>query len=178
VLHSSGENVQIIEVEKLERYREQLVKLLCNCVDDGASIGFIAPLSISEADEYWKSVENDLSDSSKVMFLAQDKGQIIGTVQLSLCKKKNGLHRAEVEKLMVHTSARGKGAGKALMLELESKAQSIKKSLLVLDTRKGDVASSLYEAIGYQLAGEIPEFASNSDGGFDSTLYYYKQNGM
>ena len=75
---------------------------------------------------------------------------------------------------MVHPSARGQGIGKALMLELEHKAKELQKSLLVLDTRKGDVAARLYESIGYAFAGEIPEFASNSDGGLDSTLYYYK----
>ncbi len=84
------------------------------------------------------------------------------------------MHRAEVEKLMVHTKSRGKGIGKALMLELEEKAKNLNRSLLVLDTRKGDVASKLYEAIGYSLGGEIPNFALSSNGGFDSTLYYYK----
>lgn len=170
--------MQIIEVEKLEEYRDQLVNILCDCVDDGASIGFIAPLSKAEASDYWQGVEGELADKSKIMLLAQENDEIIGAVQLSLCQKKNGLHRAEIEKLMVHTNARGKGAGKSLMLQLESKAKMLKRSLLVLDTRKGDVASNLYESIGYVFAGEIPEFASNSEGGLDSTIYYYKQIGM
>lgn len=170
--------MQIIEVEKLEEYQDHLVKLLCDCVNDGASIGFIAPLSHAEAVDYWNAVECDLSDNSKIMFLAKENEQVVGTVQLSLCRKRNSLHRAEVEKLMVHTKARGKGAGKALMLTLEHRAKTLRRSLLVLDTRKGDIASSLYESIGYSLAGEIPNFASNSEGGLDSTIYYYKQTGM
>ena len=170
--------MQILEVEKIEKYKDKLVHLLCDCVDDGASIGFIAPLSKAEAIGYWESIESDLTVGSKVIFLAQDNDQLMGTVQLSLCQKKNGIHRAEVEKLMVHTNARGKGIGKALMLALENKAKNLQRSLLVLDTRKGDIASNLYESIGYTFAGEIPEFASNSKGGFDSTIYYYKLTGM
>ncbi|MRI32493.1 GNAT family N-acetyltransferase [Endozoicomonas sp. OPT23] len=129
----------------------------------------------SEANNYWKNVANGLPDQSKILFLARENDQIVGTAQLSLCQKDNGRHRAEVEKLMVHTEARGKGAGRALMLALESKAANLDRSLLVLDTRKGDAASSLYESIGYVLAGEIPAFALNSEGGLDSTVYYYKQ---
>ncbi len=75
---------------------------------------------------------------------------------------------------MVHTSARGQGAGRALMLALEDKIKQLGRSLVVLDTRKGDAASHLYESIGYRFAGEIPHFALNSAGGFDATVYYYK----
>ncbi len=167
--------MEIKEIKEVEKYIDNLIELLCDCVNDGASIGFIAPLSKDEAINYWKSVEKDVFSCSKIMFLAKENEKVIGSVQLSLCKKKNGLHRAEVEKLMVHTQARGKGVGKALMLTLERKAKELQKSLLVLDTRKGDVASKLYESIGYTLAGEIPTFALNSEGGLDSTLYYYKQ---
>ena len=90
--------MQIIELEKIEEYRAPLVELLCDCVSDGASIGFIAPLSKAEADEYWQGVAHDLSGHSKILFLAKENDRVFGTVQLSLCQKKNGRHRAEIEK--------------------------------------------------------------------------------
>lgn len=135
--------MQVIEVENLEEYRDEFVNLLCDCVDDGASIGFVAPLKKAESSRYWSGVVSDLSDYSKRLFLAQVNGEIIETVQLSLCQKENGLHRAEVEKLMVHTNARGQGAGKALMFALEKRAQYLKRSLLVLDTCKVEAGTVL-----------------------------------
>lgn len=63
------------------------------------------------------------------------------------------------------------------MNELENKAVALNRTLLVLDTRKGDFASRFYESEGYQLAGEVPGVACNSEGGVDSTLYYYKEVG-
>jgi ribosomal protein S18 acetylase RimI-like enzyme len=80
-----------------------------------------------------------------------------------------------VEKLMVHSQARGKGVGRALMNAMEQGAQDARRTLLVLDTRVGDVASSLYRQLGYQEAGQIPDFARNGDGTLAATQFFYKQ---
>ncbi len=57
---------------------------------------------------------------------------------------------------------------------MESSAEEIGLSLLVLDTRLGDIASSLYRAIGYNEAGQIPQFARSSSGELEATVYFYK----
>ncbi|WP_461535365.1 GNAT family N-acetyltransferase [Spongorhabdus nitratireducens] len=166
--------MKIITTETTLPWRQQLEALLCNCVDSGASIGFIAPLELEEAEAYWQSVDNELAEGARILLLAIDKDKVQGCVQLALSCKKNGIHRGEVEKLMVHTRARGQGIGRILMAALEEQALQYRRSLLVLDTRKGDIASGLYESLGYRFAGEIPDFALNSDGSYSPTLYYYK----
>ena len=109
------------------------------------------------------------------MYVARRDGKVIGSVQLSLCGKANGRHRAEVEKLMVHTSERGQGIARQLMAFMEQQAGPLQRSLLVLDTRLGDTASFLYRKLGYIEAGQIPEFALSSTGELDATVYFYKQ---
>ncbi|WP_311568155.1 GNAT family N-acetyltransferase [Photobacterium arenosum] len=166
--------MDVIEIQDVSPFKAQLIPLLQNCVDDGASIGFLPPLSDEEAEAYWLGVANDIGDGRK-LFVACEGDAVIGTVQLALTSKRNGCHRAEVEKLMVNTAARGKGVGKALMTTVELCCQQLQRSLIVLDTREGDVASSLYRKLGYTEAGRIPDFALSASGQFDATVFFYKQ---
>lgn len=166
--------VEIKEVSTTSGLVEQLHSLLTDCVESGASVGFLTPVDEQELELYWSSVEAELKSGTRKLFLAYDNEIVIGAVQLSLCSKPNGSHRGEVEKLMVHTEARGKGVSKKLMSLMESVACELGLSLLVLDTRLGDVASSLYRSIGYTEAGQIPQFARSSTGELEGTVYFFK----
>jgi ribosomal protein S18 acetylase RimI-like enzyme len=166
--------VEIKEVSSISGLVAQLHALLTDCIESGASVGFLTPVDEQEVVAYWQSVEADLLAGSRKIFLVYDNGSVIGAVQLSLCSKANGSHRGEVEKLMVKTSARGQGVSKKLMSLMENTAAEIGLSLLVLDTRLGDIASSLYRAIGYNEAGQIPQFARSSSGELEATVYFYK----
>ncbi|MBD2785740.1 GNAT family N-acetyltransferase [Xenorhabdus sp. DI] len=164
----------IMQLNSIKPKRDGLIHLLHDCVESDASIGFIAPLEKNEAEQYWQDVETDLTSGHRLLLVAPDGENIAGSVQLSLCKKKNGLHRAEVEKLIVHTAYRQRGIGRMLMDELERLAKQYQRSLLVLDTRTDDPASALYRKCGFIEAGQIPNFAMNSNGEFSGTTYFYK----
>jgi acetyltransferase len=98
--------------------------------------------------------------------------RVVGAVQPALCTKKNGLHRAEVEKLMVHSEHRSAGIGRAPMDAIEQRAEERGRKLLVLDTRSGDVASALYPKCGYVEAGQIPGYAASASGRLDATSIF------
>lgn len=166
--------MEIKQVSSISGLVEQLHSLLADCIVSGASVGFLTPINDQEVKSYWESVETELESGTRKLFLAYDNDNVIGAVQLSLCAKANGAHRGEVEKLMVDTRARGKGVSKKLMSLMESVASEMGLSLLVLDTRLGDVASSLYRSIGYTEAGQIPQFARSSTGELEATVYFFK----
>ncbi len=155
--------------------KQGLLSLLCDCVDSGASVGFIRPFTLQQAEQYWREVQMALNDGNKYLLIAASEANVLGCVQLSLCHKANGLHRAEVEKLMVHTQARGQGVAKRLMIEVEALATNLCRSLLVLDTKKGDIAENMYANLGYVRGGEIPGFALSSTGELDATVLFYKR---
>ncbi|MBF9000361.1 GNAT family N-acetyltransferase [Vibrio nitrifigilis] len=161
-------------IDSLDPYVDDLQVLLTDSVNGGASVGFIAPIQPSESISYWKDVAEDIKGNSRLLWVAVEEGSVVGAVQLSLTYKPNGKHRGEVEKLMVHTTMRGKGIAKQLLASLETYAKEIGLRLLVLDTRLGDVASLLYCKVGYIEAGQIPEFAKSSDGELAATVYFYK----
>ncbi|MFT4929013.1 MAG: acetyltransferase [Phenylobacterium sp.] len=166
--------MEIVTLESIREVENQLPLLLADCVESGASVGFLTPVDMDEILAYWRDVENELAAKSRKLLVATENDQVLGAVQLSLCHKANGSHRGEVEKLMVKTSARGRGVAKKLMSHLEDVSKEMGLSLLVLDTRLGDVASTLYQTIGYIEAGQIPQFARSSSGELEATVYFYK----
>jgi GNAT superfamily N-acetyltransferase len=153
---------------------EPLAQLLRDVVHHGASVGFLAPLAEVTARRYWRQVFDRLSEGL-VLWVAEADGRIVGSVQLDLCGKENGRHRAEVQKLFVLTSHRGRGISTRLMQALEDWARVNGRTLLVLDTLSESAAASVYRHLGWQYAGSIPDYAATPDGVLHATSYFYKK---
>ena len=115
-----------------------------------------------------------MESGTRILLVARADTGIIGAVQLDLAVKPNALHRAEVMKLLVHRSARRQGIGSALMSAVEAEGRSAGRSLLVLDTLRGDAGEHLYHAKGYIEAGVIPKFARIGDGTLHDTVIFYR----
>jgi acetyltransferase len=86
----------------------------------------------------------------------------------------NGLHHAEVQKLLVLRSHRRHGIGQALMTAVEEAALQGRRYLLVLDTRLGYDAERLYTRMGYLRVGVIPQFARSSTGTLAAAVIFYR----
>jgi ribosomal protein S18 acetylase RimI-like enzyme len=167
-------SVSVLTPVEAEGALYPLSRLLEDAVADGASVGFIHPMEKGQSLAYWKSVLPSLRDGSKLLFAAKNGGVLIGTAQLQLEPRPNGLHRAEVSKLMVLSSARRRGIGRTLMQAVEAEAFRLGRTTLILDTREGDPSETLYRALGWQLAGIIPGYARSSNGHLDAAAIYYK----
>jgi GNAT superfamily N-acetyltransferase len=152
----------------------KLVDLLQNAVDSGASVGFLAPLPTAEARNYWMAALGEVARGERVILLATDDGEVIGCAQLLLTTRANARHRAEVQKLLVHTQWQGKGLGRALLDSIEKAAAQKGRTLLVADARQGGPGEKLFERSGYTRVGAIPRFQRGSDGNFDSTTIFYR----
>lgn len=154
--------------------RPQLMALIRQTVDAGASIGFLLPMPASEAEAYWLGVEEALAGPYRILLAAIDGEQVLGSVQLDLAAKPNAPHRAEVMKLMVLPAARRRGVGRALMEALEECARISGRTTLVLDTREGDPSEQLYQGLGYVRVGAIPHYVIDEKGEMSATVVYYK----
>ncbi|KID58082.1 hypothetical protein JF50_04920 [Pseudoalteromonas luteoviolacea] len=152
----------------------QLCTLLIDCIEQGASLGFHAPANPDILQQYWQSVAQAMANKERQLFALYQGERLMAAVQLSLCMKENGQHRAEVEKLLVHPNTQRKGYATILMRHMELSALENKRTLLVLDTQSGDKAELFYQAIGYTKVGEIPCYVTDKCGQLHSTSYYYK----
>jgi ribosomal protein S18 acetylase RimI-like enzyme len=164
------QSVEITELLNVREDIEQLSQLIAMVVEDGASIGFLPPMQLSAAKQYWETV----MEPGVILYIAKIKDEIVGSVQLHLCLKENGRHRAEIAKLMTHPSYRRNGIGRLLMQTAEERAKQEGRSLLVLDTREGDPSNILYKSIGFVEAGCIPNYALSANGKLHPTVFYYK----
>jgi acetyltransferase len=157
------------------KWLPQLIGLLQDAVDSGASVGFLAPLADVDAYHYWMKAFVQLSETGRIILAAVHDGTIVGSVQLELASMPNASHRAEVQKLLVLRSWRRQGIGLALMTAIEQAARQAGRPLLVLDTRLGDAAEQLYTRMGYTRVGVIPQFALSSTGTLDATVVFSRQ---
>jgi ribosomal protein S18 acetylase RimI-like enzyme len=167
-------NIELLTPDTTLRHLNDLVEVLQDAVDSGASVGYLPPLSRDAAQDYWLSVLRDIDAGRRIMLAALDGTRLVGSVQLELAMKANALHRAEVQRLLVRRSARRRGIGERLM-RLETLARQQGRTLLVLDTRQGDPSELLYQKLGYTQAGVIPGFARSGSGALDATVFYYRQ---
>ena len=151
-----------------------LIHLLRDTVANGASVGFLPPLSTEDAQYYWSTVFEEVRKRTCVLLVARETGQVVGSIQLALATKPNARHRAEVQKLFVLSNQRRRGIGRALMQAVEQAARDERRTLLVLDTRQGDSAEQLYRTLGDREVGAIPGYAQSATGTFDSTVIFYK----
>lgn len=166
--------LQRLDSANFANYREGLIVLLLDAVNDGASIGFLADLDEREAAEYFAQVHAAMTDGSLLLWVAHEQGRVLGSVQLSLCQKPNGLNRAEIQKLLVLSTARRRGIARLLMQAVEQEAVPRKRGLLYLDTEAGSDAEHLYRNLGYSCIGGLPDYACGPDGTYRANAIYYK----
>jgi acetyltransferase len=165
--------IRTINLDQFAECLPGLAKLLIDCVDSGGSLGFWAPLGQPESLLYWREVLQDMVHENLVLLVAEDAGEIVGSVQLVLSDRQNGGHRAEIRKLMVRTDRRGHGLGRALLSAAHVEASYRGRTLLILDTRTGDVGEKLYESMGYTRAAQIPGYTIERDGTPHGTTFFY-----
>ncbi len=154
-----------------------LADVLIDCVEGGASVSFMHPLSRDHAMVFWRSVANDVAAGRRALLVAEDAAGLCGTVQLNFALPENQPHRADLAKMLVHRRARRQGLGAALMRAAEATAVEFGKTLLVLDTMTGGDAERLYERLGWKRVGVIPDYALFPRGGLCSTTVFYRKLG-
>jgi GNAT superfamily N-acetyltransferase len=151
-----------------------LARLLIDCVEGGASVSFMSPLSFDKASAFWRGVARATSRGERALLVAEDSGGIMGTVQLILDLPENQPHRADLSKMLVHRRARRQGVGAAMLRAAEELARGLGKSLLVLDTASAE-AERLYVRLGWQRVGAIPGYALLPGGGLCDTAFFYRR---
>ena len=153
---------------------EALADVLIDCVEGGASVGFMLPLTRERAVAFWRRVAQGVAAGERALLVAEDARGLCGTVQLVLDQPDNQPHRADLAKMQVHRRVRRQGLGEALMRAAEATAIECGKTLLVLDAVTDGDAARLYERLGWVRVGAIPGYALMPQGGLCSTTVFYR----
>jgi GNAT superfamily N-acetyltransferase len=157
-----------------EREIRGLSDVLIDCVEGGASVSFMFPMTQAKAEAFWRDASASAARGERVVIAAEEPdGRIIGTVQIISAQPENQPHRGDLTKMLVHRSARRKGVGAALLVTAERSAVEAGKTLLVLDTASPD-AERLYVRQGWQRCGKVPNYALMPDGAPCATTIFFK----
>jgi GNAT superfamily N-acetyltransferase len=156
-----------------DREIQGLSDVLIDCVEGGASVSFMLPMTRGKAEAFWRGAAASVARGERFVLAAEDAAGIVGTVQVILAQPENQPHRGDLAKMLVHRRARRQGIGEALLIAAERHALGAGKTLLVLDTASDD-AERLYVRQGWQRCGQIPQYALWPDGRPCATTYFFK----
>lgn len=167
---------QIRAVDTLNQQQiTELSQVLIACVEAGASVSFMLPLSEAKAAAYWQDVQHSLSQGERLVLIAEsDSGEVLGSVQIVLAQPENQPHRGDLSKMLVHPKVRRQGLAAQLLAAAEASAKAQGKTLLVLDTANPE-AERVYKRGAWQRCGTIPDYALWPAGGLCATTFFYKQ---
>ncbi len=167
--------IRILNATEARAAIPDLCEVLADCVEGGASVGFMQPYAAADALPYWQGVVESVEAGANLLAIAEIDGRVVGTVQVGFASMPNQPHRGDLKKLLVHRSARGTGIARLLMEAIEQEAARHGKHLLVLDTATGSDAEAIYPRLGWERAGVIPDYALWPDGGYCATTLFYKR---
>jgi GNAT superfamily N-acetyltransferase len=169
-----------VEVRRLEpaeaRARlDELAAVLEDCVAGGASVGYMVPFSLADARAAFEGFVAGAERGERALLAAFDGERLVGTAQVVLAVPANGLHRAEIARVLVRREARRRGIAERLMVAAEDVARDEGRTLLVLDAVTGGDAARLYARLGWTTVGVIPGYALYPDGRLCDTTVFYKR---
>lgn len=169
--------IRIAPLSDTAAIRAGLNEMLIETVANGGSVSFMHPLSADDADAFWRDSLSSAARGERIVLGAIDGDAVVGTVTLQLKLPPNQPHRAEIAKMMTRVSHRKRGIATALLRAAEALARQHGRTMLVLDTAEDGGASELYEGLGFQLSGIIPDYAVKPHGGLTGTKIYWKRLG-
>jgi GNAT superfamily N-acetyltransferase len=152
----------------------RLAALVVDAVEGGASVNFLAGVTIDQAAAWWTERTPLIGDGTITAFIARNGGDIVGSTLLVRSRNQNSPHRAEIAKVIVHRTCRRQGLGRRLMEAAESVARVDGRWMLILDTEAGSEADLFYRSLGWEPFGTMPNHAYRSDGVLAPTTFFWK----
>ncbi|WFE73398.1 GNAT family N-acetyltransferase [Roseinatronobacter sp. S2] len=104
------------------------------------------------------SMIRDRQGAGHAFMMAELGGQVLGFASYSQFRGGLGYARCMEHTINLHDAARGKGAGRALLLALEDHARSAGHHVMVGAVTASNVASvAFHAALGYETVGTMPQ---------------------
>lgn len=167
-----------VRVERLTEFKSADLNDLCDAMEeairDGIGFNWLMPPGREVLESYWKGV---LVVPERILFAARLDGTLAGAAQLvkPTPSKQTQSFAAALDAHFVAPWARGHGAAKALLHEVEREARKQGYTILNLQVRETqEAAIKLYEENGFTRWGVHPyyEFVN---GRMLSGQYFYKK---
>jgi ribosomal protein S18 acetylase RimI-like enzyme len=167
--------IEVLDAAAATSAIPRLAEILLGCVEEGAAVSFLPPMSRDAARAFWRDTAREVAAGQVVLLAGWAAGVLAGTVTLAPAWQPNQPRRADVVKLLVAPMARRTGLARRMMTRVEHEAVKLGRTLLTLDTRGGDNAERLYRSAGWLEYGRIPGYAVLPDGSPDTAVFFCKR---
>ena len=152
----------------------ELAAVLADAVAHGASVNFMAGVTEGATRDFWLGQLPGVEKGERILLVAEQEGRLVGTAVVSFAPQPNAPHRAEIGKMLVHSSVRRQGLGRRLLKAAETAARDAGRTLLILDTEAGSSGDHLYRSSGWIELGTLPGHSFTPDGRLAAATYFYK----
>jgi GNAT superfamily N-acetyltransferase len=166
--------IRPLDAAEAEARLDELADILVDAVAHGASVNFMAGFAREDGRAFWRDQLQGIAKGDKRLFVGDDCGRLVATVMVIYAPQPNAPHRAEIGKMLVLSSARGRGLGRRLLATAEEAARRAGRLLLMLDTESGSAGDKLYRSCGWREIGRVPDHAFKPDGRLAETTMFYK----
>lgn len=170
----AGVFIRALDAAEAEARSGELSAVLVDAVAHGASVNFMAGFSDEEGRAFWRGQLPGIAAGERRLFVADDGARLVGTVVLSFAHQPNAPHRAEIGKMLVHSSVRRRGLGRRLLAAAEAAALDAGRTLLLLDTEAGSAGDLLYRGCGWTELGTVPDHSFAAGGRLAAATVFYK----
>jgi GNAT superfamily N-acetyltransferase len=167
------DGIVLMDAASAASAERRLAEILLACVQDGASVSFMASLTLNDARAFWRARAKQVGVGERILLGAYADAQLVGTVTVDCAMPPNQPHHGAVQKMLVHPAFRRRGLARALMRGAERAALAAGRTLLTLDTAS-EAAETLYRSEDYLCIGVIPRYALNPDGSWCDTAVFFK----
>lgn len=169
--------IRQLEASEAEHRLPELAAILVDAVAHGASVNFMAGFTQADGIAFWTRQLPALQANTALLFVAEQNDTLIATVMLTFAPQPNGPHRADIGKMLVHSTARRQGLGRRLLATAEEAAHQHGRTLLLLDTESGSPGDRLYRQCGWTELCRIPGHSFTPDGRLADATLFYKTSG-
>lgn len=169
--------IRRLDAAEAQARLDELADILVDAVAHGASVNFLADFTHAAARGFWEGQLPGLARGDRKLFVADDGRKLLGTTLLFFAHQPNQPHRAEIGKMLVHSSARRQGLGRRLLDAAEAAALQSGRTLVMLDTETGSAGERLYRACGWREWGRVPGYALTTAGVPAEATFFLKRLG-
>jgi len=169
--------IRALDAVEAEARLDELADILVDAVAHGASVNFLAGFSRAEGRAFWQGQLAGIAQGERRLIVAEAAGRLVATVVLTFAHQPNAPHRAEIGKMLVHSTMRRRGVGRRILAAAEDAARAAGRTLLLLDTQSGSAGDLLYRNCGWIEYGRVPGHALTPDGRLAETTMFYKRLG-
>ena len=167
--------IEVVDPAEYPELCDRLGQVSADGVASGPGLDFMLPFSTADGAAWWQARTDEVTTGRRIVLVARDQGEVVGTVSINPAQARNQPHRAELDKLIVHSADRHRGVATRLMDAAATTARDHGLRLLTLECVAGGTQQDFYEALGYTAVGTIPGFSLSPAGLPQATTMLYQQ---